>query len=43
MTATIAIRVAASLNRLFDGVLVLLPVIEVVLVVVSGDCFEDMG
>jgi hypothetical protein len=40
MTATIATRVAASLNRLFDGVVVLLSVVLVV--VVSGYCFEDM-
>jgi hypothetical protein len=43
MTATIATRVAASLNRLFDGVGVLLPAVVVVLVVVvSGYCFEDI-
>lgn len=45
MTATIATRVAASLNRLFDGVVVvlLLLLVVVVLVVVPGYCSEDMG
>ena len=42
MTAAIATRVAASLNRLFDGVVVLLSAVVLLAVVVSGYCFEDM-